>query len=175
MSTHLHRNLSSKFMIVCSINSTTSQTALNLGRSKLVSIETNKINFDRKKIMMLMKFKLHQELTLSEHQKKFSHTKKLWYAWSITRRVLNLPGLRFGRASYNVTDFMWLVVLNVIWLDCWCDNMQHWCDMWHDTSIINIPCSLAAVGPQINPGETRPPHNMANFFLVKSLDKLGHP
>ena len=100
MSTHLHRNLSSKFMIVCSINSTTSQTALNLGRSKLVSIETNKINFDRKKIMMLMKFKLHQEETLPEHQKKFSHKKKLWYAWSITRRVLNLPGLRFGRASY---------------------------------------------------------------------------
>ena len=86
-------------MTVYSIHSTTSQTALNLGRSKLVSIETNKINFDRKKIMMLMKFKLHQEETLPEHQKKFSHKKKLWYAQSITRHVLNLPGLRFGRVS----------------------------------------------------------------------------
>ena len=118
MSTHLHRNLSSKFMIVCSINSTTSQTALNLGRSKLVSIETNKINFDRKPFMMIMKIKLHQEETLPDHQKKFSHKKKLWYAWSITRRVLNHPGSRYDRTSYSVNFVVkkepWHITVNVL-------------------------------------------------------------
>ena len=102
MSTHLHRNLSSKFMIVCSINSTTSQTALNLGRSKLVSIETNKINFDRKKILMLMRFKLHQEDTLPDHQKKFSHTKKI-IVCLINYTTCFKSTRAFGRASYRPT------------------------------------------------------------------------
>ena len=88
-------------MIVCSINSTTSQTALNLGRSKLVSIETNKINFDRKNYLMVMKFKLHQEETLPEHQKKFSHKKKFMVCLINYTTFLNQPGLRFGIPSYR--------------------------------------------------------------------------
>ena len=59
-------------MVVSSINS---QTALNLGRAQSVGIETNKINFHRNTVLMLMKVKLHQEETLPDHQKKFAHKK----------------------------------------------------------------------------------------------------
>ena len=47
-----------------------------------------------------MRFKLHQEETLPEHQKKFSHTKKIMVCLINYTTLLNQPGIRFGIPSY---------------------------------------------------------------------------